>query len=105
MANTIQEHCPRWCERAHAPDDPPESRYHEQVLADFPAVVGHRRDLVEPPLGIAAELVVRRVRYFDAPQTWLVIEEAEDATRHLILSLDAATPLTAALGTVTRDHG
>ncbi|MFD1859788.1 hypothetical protein EHW97_01350 [Aeromicrobium camelliae] len=105
MTSTVQETCPRWCERDHATDDPPESRFHEQVLADFPAVVGHRPDLADPPVGLAEDVVVRRVRYFHAPQTWLVIEEAEDAARHLVLSLDAAAPLMSALQLVTRDGG
>ncbi|WP_293783170.1 hypothetical protein [uncultured Aeromicrobium sp.] len=104
MTITIQQHCPQWCERTHHPEDPPESRFHEQIIVDFPAVVGRRSERSEAPVGVAEELIVRRVRYFDTPQTWLIIEEAEDAARHLILSLDAAASLSAALETVTRDH-
>lgn len=105
MTTATNEQCPSWCERAHHPDDPPESRFHEQVLGDFAVVVGHRLDPIVPPVDFSEELIVRRVRYFDGPRTWLVMEEAENAARHLMLTVDAAAPLQAALATVTRDLG
>ncbi|OUZ08935.1 hypothetical protein BHE97_12475 [Aeromicrobium sp. PE09-221] len=99
------QHFPLWCEKAHAPDDPPEARYHEQILADFAAIVGTQDDMEHPPVPDADGLIVRRIRHFDSPSTWIAIEPAETGKNGLLVHEDAAILLHDALSAVTRELG
>ncbi len=99
------QHFPLWCEKEHSPNDPPESRYHEQILADFAAIIGSQRDLDQPPVADGDGLIVRRIRHFDSPSTWIAIERAETSTGGLLVNEDAALLLHEALSAVTRELG
>jgi len=97
-------HAPSWCERIHRPDDPYEARYHEQILGDFPAVLGEQPDLRRPPVGVSADVIVRRIRFFDSPSTWVSIEREDCADPCVLMQRDAAIQLCHALSEVTRDE-
>lgn len=98
MSTTYPEpHVPAWCEVGHEPDAPAESRYHQRVAAELTTVFGYQPDVTEEPYGEADALIVRRVRYFDSANDWIVLERAEQASTRLILRADAAVPLAHAL--------
>lgn len=99
------QHFPLWCEKAHALDDPPEARYHEQIIADFPAIIATQPDMEQPLLPDADGIIVRRIRHFDSPSTWIAIEAAETGGRGLVIDEDAAILLHDALSAVTRELG
>lgn len=104
-AQTFDRHLPLWCESTHAPDAPVESRYHEQLLGEFVAVIGYQPDLENEPDGHVDELIVRRVRYFNSANHWIIIERAEHASTNLMLQEDAAIQLGEALMGLSRELG
>lgn len=96
-------HTPSWCEHSHLPDDHPEMRYHEQIIGDFAAVLGEQPDLSQPPIGTGVDVIVRRLRFFDSPSTWVSIEREDRGEPCILMQQDAAIQLHHALSAVTRD--
>ncbi len=88
--------CPTWCRRAHDERLHPDDQHHQSAVRRVGVVTG--RPTLEPDdLAAPCPVVARLLRRTDSEQTWveLVSEEGQDV--RLVVTLESAARLRAAL--------
>ena len=91
--------CPSWCSTVHCDFDHPEDKGHYSDAVAFPAVIPRSSPYLQNGTE-NAEFIVFKRQYDGDPDTWVVIENTEDAQTGFDISLASAQRLRAALNEV-----